>query len=304
VGTLRRLSLSAVVVAFGAVMLGSWTRINAAGMTCPDYPLCNGRLIPPLDGAALWEWMHRLSALLLAIAVGAVLVAAWRHRKSPFIAPAMFAVTGLVVLQIVLGAVTVHFANAPISVVLHWGVGMALVAALVALAVFAGLADAGSPETNRAAHAPGLLAGLLAGTTLIAFVTMCVGAYVSSSGAGLACLTIPGCAGSIVVYTPDQFVQMVHRFAALATLLCAVAACALAWIYAASPRVRAAASTGLVLVFVQIILGLLTVAWRLPMDLREAHAANAALVFLAFVCATIFALLDLRQIARAAAGAL
>jgi len=47
-----------------------------------------------------------------------------------------------------------------------------------------------------------------------------------------------------------------------------------------------------VLVFLQVILGLLNVAFRLPLDLREAHAANAALIFLAFVCATTLSALE------------
>jgi cytochrome c oxidase assembly protein subunit 15 len=118
---------------------------------------------------------------------------------------------------------------------------------------------------------------------------MCVGAYVSSSGAGLACIDIPGCAGNAVVYTPGQQVQMLHRFIAAACLLCAVVSFALTWALGAAPRVRLVVSVALGLVFVQILLGLLNVALRLPIDLREAHAANAALVFLSFVCATIFA---------------
>jgi heme A synthase len=43
---------------------------------------------------------------------------------------------------------------------------------------------------------------------------------------------------------------------------------------------------------VQVLLGLLNVTLRLPTDLREAHAVNAALVFLAFFVATAFAMLD------------
>ncbi len=85
---------------------------------------------------------------------------------------------------------------------------------------------------------------------------------------------------------------MLHRFIAGATLVCAAASIAMTWARPASLRVRAAASAGLALVFVQVLLGLMNVALRLPMDLREAHAANAALVFLAFVVATVFAALD------------
>ena len=93
---------------------------------------------------------------------------------------------------------------------------------------------------------------------------MCIGAYVSSSGAGLACLSIPGCAGHVVVYTPGQFVQMLHRFAAAATFLCAAAALALAWASATPSRIRAALFTGVALVAAGL-LGLLNVALR-PAD--------------------------------------
>ncbi len=121
---------------------------------------------------------------------------------------------------------------------------------------------------------------------------MCVGAYVSSSGAGLACIDIPGCAGTVVVYTPGQYVQMLHRLVAAACLLSSVIAFALVWASRASARVRYAASVAFALVLVQVLLGLLNVALRLPIDLRELDAANAALVFLAFVSASFFAVLE------------
>ena len=53
--TLRRLSAASVIVALGTVMLGSWTRINGAGMTCPDWPLCHGMLVPSMANGTVWE---------------------------------------------------------------------------------------------------------------------------------------------------------------------------------------------------------------------------------------------------------
>jgi heme A synthase len=85
---------------------------------------------------------------------------------------------------------------------------------------------------------------------------------------------------------------MLHRFVAAACLLSAVVSFALAWALGAGSRVRLVTSIALALVFLQVLLGLLNVALRLPIDLREAHAANAALVFLSFVSATIFAAVD------------
>lgn len=293
---LRRLSLAAVAVAFGTVILGSWTRINGAGMTCPDWPLCHGMLIPSLADGTVWEWTHRLFAFCVTPLVLAVIIAAWRERRrSPFVTPILAVIGTLFFVQVLLGAATVHLSNSPISVVLHWGTAMAFIAALASMAIFAGAAD-----PNAAARGSGrtelLVAGTLAGTALVAFVTMCVGAYVSSSGAGLACLSIPGCAGNVVVYTQGQYVQMLHRIIAAATLICGAGSLALVWARPASPRVRTATTAGVLLILVQVLLGLLNVALRLPMDLREAHAVNAALVFLAFVVATLFAALDAREL--------
>ncbi|HUN29398.1 MAG TPA: COX15/CtaA family protein [Alphaproteobacteria bacterium] len=294
--TLRRLSAASVIVALGTVMLGSWTRINGAGMTCPDWPLCHGMLVPSMADGTVWEWTHRLFAFCVAPLVIAVMIAAWRVRdRARSITPTLGVIGALFVVQCILGAATVHLSNSPMSVVLHWGTAMAFIASLCAMMLFA--ADAQETRARgRAPRAEIALSGILAGTSLVTFVTMCVGAYVSSSGDGLACLSIPGCAGHVVVYTQGQYAQMLHRTIAAATLLCAVSSFAFAWIRPASTRVRVAVSVGLGLVFVQVILGLLNVALRLPMDLREAHAFNAALVFLAFVIATLFAALDARAL--------
>jgi heme A synthase len=292
---LRRLALAAVAVALGTVMLGSWTRINGAGMTCPDWPLCHGRLIPSLTDGTVWEWTHRLIAFLVAPLVLAVIVEAWRRRgRSTFILPTVAAIAILFVVQVLLGAATVHLSNSPVSVVLHWGVAMAFIAALAAMAIFAAAADSDDAFPAGRFAGENVLTGILAGTALVAFVTMCIGAFVSSSGAGLACLSIPGCAGNVVVYTQGQYVQMLHRILAGGTLLCAAASLALTWVRPTSVRVRVAVCAGVALVCVQVLLGLMNVVLRLPMDLREAHAFNAALVFLTFVIAAIFAALESR----------
>lgn len=302
---LRRLSLAAVLVAFGTVILGSWTRINGAGMTCPDWPLCHGVLLPSLADGTVWEWTHRLFAFCVTPLVIAVIVAAWRQRdRSPFVTPMLAVIGTLFFIQVLLGAATVHLSNSPMSVVVHWGTAMAFIAALTSMAIFAGAAARGSLAERTGGNADLFAAGFLALTALVAFVTMCVGAYVSSSGAGLACLSIPGCAGNVVVYTQGQYVQMLHRIIAAATFACGAGSLAVAWARPVSTRVRAVTTIGVLLILVQVLLGLLNVALRLPMDLREAHAVNAALVFLAFVVAALFAWLDTRDLAvqRAAAS--
>ncbi len=287
---LLRLALAADIAALMTIVLGSWTRINGAGLTCPDWPLCRGRLVPSMTDGTLWEWTHRLLAFAVAPLVVALVVAAWRNRDRPFIGPTLGVIVALFLVQVFLGAETVRLANTPISVVLHWATAMALIAALSAMAVFS--AASGDAQRSRAARGLSADVFVVGATAIVAFITMCVGAYVSSSGAGLACLSIPDCAGNVVVYTSGQFAQMLHRIAAAATLIGATGSLALVVAHAASLRLRATVALGVALVAVQVLLGLLNVALRLPTELREAHAVNAAFVFLTFFVAAIFAALD------------
>ncbi len=288
-----RLAYAAAFVAFAVAVLGSWVRIKGAGMTCPDVPLCNGRIFPSLANGVLWEWSHRILVLLEAPLVGALVFFAHRARfQAPHIRVATSIVGALFVLQVLLGAATVHLSNSPVSVVLHWGTAMAFLASLVILATGAHGASL-SPPGDAARPPDAMMLAALVSTSLCAFATMCIGAYVSSSGAGLACQTIPGCAGIAVTYGSGQYVQLLHRFVAGTCLFMAAATFTLSW--RTSPRVRWITALGLGLLFGQVLLGLATVAFSLPLALREAHAANAAATFIVFVAATTFASLERRQ---------
>ena len=285
---MRRFAIAAAIVGFGAVLLGSWTRINGAGMTCPDWPLCHGKLIPSMADGTIWEWTHRLFAFSTAPLVAIVAYLAFRlRRRAPMLDPLVIAVAALFLIQVLLGAATVKLGNSPISVVLHWGTAMAFIASLVAIAVITTIPE--RADEPSATHAVTAVPALLLATTIAAFLTMCVGAYVSSSGAGLACLTLPECAGHVLVTQPAQQVQMLHRTFAAMTLLLSVITTIVVFLREPSARIRGAAALGFALLCTQVLLGLMNVALRLPTDLREAHAANAALLFIAYCSAFSFA---------------
>ncbi|PZR58331.1 MAG: hypothetical protein DLM50_04260 [Candidatus Meridianibacter frigidus] len=280
--TLARLALAAAAVAFAAAIMGSWTRITGDGMSCPQWPACR------LAAGTVWEWLHRALVALELPLVAAVLLTAWRrHRAARFIPATGLAVLVLFTVQVALGAATVHLANSPMSVVWHWGTAMAFIAALLSLAIVASFDPAAATKVEAL---PRLSVYALAATSAAAYLTMCVGAYVSSSGAGLACLSLASCAGNVVVTDAGQFVQMLHRGIAAVTLL--LGAATLTLCLRATPHIRSLASLGLGLLFVQILLGLFNVALHLPLALREAHAANAALTFIIYITAIILALVD------------
>ncbi len=283
----RAFSLAAAAAAFLLAVLGSWVRINDAGMTCPDWPLCHHALVPALTGGVVLEWSHRLLALVTGVLVLPALWTGWQARKRIAGVGAVLAFIGAVfIVQVALGGLTVALSNTPWSVVVHWGTAMLLLAGLTALAMLAVVAP------RRVTVRGSLLGGVLAASAALAFLTMLAGSYVSSSGAGLACSTLPACdGGSWTGAFPAQLAQMTHRWIALAFFAVATAGAYMA-AFGTTARVRAAALLAYALVVLQVMLGIANVAWQLPTLLREAHAANACATFVAFVGALVFAAID------------
>jgi heme A synthase len=287
----RGFALAGALLAFALAVLGSWVRINDAGLTCPDWPLCHGALVPSLQGGVILEWSHRAIALLEGLVVIGAIVTGFRERKRiAGVTPALIALGIVFASQVLLGGATVLLANSPFSVMLHWGMGMAFLATLTVLAVLSLLAP--SPSNANAASSIGeSVAPPRAAAAALAFVTMCAGAYVSSSYAGLACPTVPACNGTLFGSDPAQLAQMLHRLAAF-TFAGVAAFATFAAVRGGSRRVATFAVAGLALVALQIGLGIANVVWQLPLGLREAHAANAGATFVTFVIAAVLAALD------------
>src|SRR2546430_17192217 len=114
------LAWSAAVCTYLLIVLGAIVRITGSGLGCGNHwPLCNGRLFPPLDDiGTVIEWSHRLVAALVTIlVVGLAAYAYWLERGTPFVNPgltpgvrkpnAAFVAARLLALQIALGAITV-----------------------------------------------------------------------------------------------------------------------------------------------------------------------------------------------------
>src|SRR5213594_1694531 len=119
------------------IVLGAVVRITGSGLGCGDHwPLCNGHLFPPLtDIPTVIEWSHRLVAALVSVLVaGLAIYAGAGSRELGAGRRTAYVAVGLLIVQVLLGAVTVKTGLTPAMVILHLATAMLLLATLIAAA--------------------------------------------------------------------------------------------------------------------------------------------------------------------------
>jgi heme A synthase len=284
----RLLAAATAVLAYLLVALSPIVRITGSGMGCGDHwPLCNGRLIPRLDNLAVMiEWGHRMAVVGLTGLVVALLAAAWAFRREPgvggpggILRPAGLAAV-LLVVQSLLGAVTVWLELPAGVVVVHLLNAMALLAAalVAALRAFHPPGAAPLPSGSRSGRSALVAAGLAA-------LALLLGGLTANLHAGTACLGFPLCGGRLWPSSGDGLAVLhwVHRLVAYALALHLLAMVIGVWRRGEPVRVRIAAALAAGVLGLHVAVAAFMVLRFLPLGLRAAHAALGALVWTSLV---------------------
>jgi len=284
---LRRLAWTGAAFTFGLIVLGGVVRITGSGMGCGDHwPRCDGEWFPPLDFPTLIEIAHRWAAALVSAMVLALTVVAWiRHRtQRDLTIPATLA-SILLLVQVLLGAVTVKLSLPPWIVITHLANAMLLLAVLI----IAGLRAAemvhprviGVPHAARhPAHA------LIMGTAALGFIVILLGANVANLHTGLLCLGFPLCNGALLPpAAPLAALPWAHRMLAFMFLALAIAL----MVRLVSRRdpagrlLRRDAGIVLGITLLQIVVGAAMVLQLLPAPLRAVHLMVGTMLWAALV---------------------
>ncbi len=293
---LVRSALALAAFTYVLVVLGALVRAHGAGLACPDWPLCFGRVVPEFDLRVAFEWGHRALAGSIALGFAALCAAVGRRTdlRGP-LAPILVTAGALLVVQILLGALTVWELLASWTVTSHLVTGNAFAAVLLIAGVRLRELSHGDPGPRDAIRSGATVAVAVAALLLV--FQMILGGLVASRFVGLACPDWPTCLDGEWFPTLSGAVglQVMHRINGYALWA------ALGWAALAS-RGQAGLSTlawtAWVLATFQIAVGVANVLLRIPVEVTGLHSALAA----ALVAVTSLALREVWR-RRGSAGA-
>jgi len=303
----------AIVLVLLVVLMGGWTRINDAGLSCPDWPGCFGQLIVPnshtqIDAAALlypeiaveqsksWlEMIHRYLAASLGLVILALaLIAIYLKKDRHYPQMLSYCLLGLVVFQALLGMWTVTLKLLPIVVTAHLLGGLLTTVLLLMLRDKMLSINASNRHWHSASYV--VFVGLL-----LLFFQILIGGWTSSNYAGWGCSDWLGCnptldidykyssafsvsfdstyshQGGTLALAERGAIQIIHRVGAI------LVATYFIGMYFAVARYQPWANACRWLVYLtvfQIMLGMMNIALAMPAYLAMAHHLMAVIMLI------------------------
>ncbi len=278
-----------VLATFLLIIAGGLVTSTDSGLAVPDWPLSYGMFFPPMVGGIFYEHGHRMIAGTVGLMTLALTVWIWRKEERAWVRKLGVAALVTVVIQALLGGITVLWMLPPVVSTSHLGTAMAFFALVTALAI---VTSTGWQRAVPARPVPGAmpLTQLAGATTLIVYGQILLGAAMRHTGAGLACPDFPLCNGAALpdLSPPGVALHMAHRLGALLVVCAVVYLADRTWgQYPDIPELRRPALAALFFVGFQALLGALSVLSGLSVGTTTAHVAGGAALLCSLVVLTL-----------------
>ena len=318
--SLKRIKIIAflgVFLAFGVVSLGAWTRLVDAGLGCPDWPGCYGFAIFPMSEAeiaqanelyperkfelekAVPEVVHRYFAGFLGLLIiGLFIMSLYLKPFNSLVTKLTGALVVLVLAQSTFGYLTVSLKLWPQVVTMHLLGGFATTTLLFLTYMKLKDLDKGSSSSLLISKRSSSLLNF-AFPVLVAQIIL--GVWLSSNYAAFACPDFPLCQGQILPDTnfkmgfnfmqsigPDYLggkldhqsrtaIHLIHRLGALLITFYFIALIASFF----SDKLKKYSGILSFFLFLQLLLGVSNIIYRLPLYVAIAHNLGALFLLLA-----------------------
>ena len=324
--TIRRtylnLSIVLIVLTMVVMVFGAYVRLTDAGLGCPDWPGCYGKLLVPAEknlsaddqwlaqrplevGKAWREMIHRYLASALGLGILCLAGITFYRRQTIGVNPSVaYCLVPLVMFQGALGMWTVTLLLKPLIVTAHLLGGLITLSLLFWNTLQVKYLDVSVKVPNK------LKMFVWFGLVTV-FCQIFLGGWTSTNYAALACTELPTCGGKWfpseqlgeaftlwrglgidyeygVLDTPARMsIHMVHRIGAVVTTIVLLL---LIWrsITLGNCQIKKLAWVLLCVLTCQIFLGLMNIVGGLPISVAVAHNGVGAILFLVLVTMLFF----------------
>lgn len=273
------------------ILLGPYVRSEDAGLACPDWPLCHGYVIPPLDYKIYLEFIHRLIAGILGIVylfwffIG-IKNFSIRKKFLPYLILSFLVLT----VQIFLGRETITKQLQAYIVKFHL-LNAIFYISIIYYILYRLFFDSKIEAKNRFLYNIKTLNFLTTVFIVLLFIQIFLGGRVSSNYVGLVCSNFPHCYTEVLKEGNREIIQTVyipplkggfemhfsHRFFGI--ILFFISVYLLYVSYKNQFMLYHYLFFTSLLVF-QIFLGIINITFDLPTLIRVLHSFTATILFL------------------------
>ncbi len=271
----RNIAFVTIVLTYFLIVFGGYVASSESGMGCgPEWPLCNGKVIPELHGETLIEFGHRFIGAILFLFTVILFFKVKKESSSRFSKTIANWMLGLFILQLIAGAIVVFYHLPPIIITIH------LLIAIVYLGILIwfwrhpteGMAQMNEPSIKK--H--------LSLLSLLIFVTIGFGAYVKHKYYGLACGYL-SCGDTFFPTTIPELLQTAHRLLAVLSVVYI-----LFMIFnVTNNKLKGRMYLAFFVILLQFIIGMMTILSFVSISYAVLHLAAATLLFAIIIEARI-----------------
>ncbi|MCM3693608.1 COX15/CtaA family protein [Neobacillus niacini] len=277
------------------IVFGGYVASSESGMGCgPEWPLCNGAVIPVLENETLIEFAHRFIGLLLAILVVTLFLLIKRNKSNNILQSAGNWLISLLTLQILAGAVVVVLDLPTIVITVHLLVAMLFM--LVLLWIYRTESLTRMETIVRDTKRVKIIFQLNVLLSLL-LLTMGFGAFIKHEYFGLACDWLD-CRETPLPVTAPEILQTGHRglavISAAYTIFLLFKSYLNNWGQGLKKRLLLAAAV----VVIQILSGIFTIITNISIPWAVVHLAIGTALFMIIADTRLIMGLTITRITR------
>jgi cytochrome c oxidase assembly protein subunit 15 len=193
---LHAYALLVVLSTIFLIVAGAAVTSHEAGLSVPDWPLSYGKVMPEMSGMVFYEHGHRMVASVVGFLTVILALLLWRFEERRWVRRLGFAALALVIVQGLLGGLTVLLKLPPEVSIAHASTAQLFFTCTAAIALFTSRGFLAGPEFVADGGWPSLRS-LAMLTPAAIYAQLLMGAAFRHKAAGL----VPHLVGALVVFS-------------------------------------------------------------------------------------------------------